>query len=136
MTVTSTPLSPQDTTVYTDLPLARTEDSLIRPSGPAYEAFQILHIGFTIAPILAGLEITDQWSGLRPFAEDGLPIIGSIDGIDDLFIATAHYRNGILLAPLSAKLAEENLVSGMDSEYFTMFGPDRFKRHGVVSGSV
>ena len=89
-----------------------------------------------IAPILAGLEITDQWSGLRPFAEDGLPIIGSINGIDDLFIATAHYRNGILLAPLTAKLAAENLVSGMDSEYFTMFGPGRFKRHGVVSGSV
>ena len=88
-----------------------------------------------IAPGIAGLPIADRWAGLRPFAMDGLPVLGAINGIDDLFIATAHYRNGILLAPLTAKLAAESLVSGKDSEYFRTFGPDRFRLRGVGTGS-
>ena len=79
-----------------------------------------------IAPSVAGLPIADHWSGLRPFAADGLPILGEIKGIDGLMIATAHYRNGILLAPLTAELAADKLVNGIDSKYFTDFSPDRF----------
>jgi glycine oxidase len=78
-----------------------------------------------IVPQLAGSEIADQWAGLRPFAADGMPVLGTIDGIDDLFIATAHYRNGILLAPVTAKLAADCLVNGTGSEYFRIFGPAR-----------
>ena len=39
-----------------------------------------------IAPAIGDLTIADHWSGLRPFALDGLPILGGIGGIDDLFI--------------------------------------------------
>ncbi len=89
-----------------------------------------------IAPSVAGLEIADRWAGLRPHAFfDGLPILGTLDGIDGLFVATAHYRNGILLAPLTAKLATDSLVGGKDSEYFETFGPDRFRLRGVGTGS-
>ncbi len=79
-----------------------------------------------IAPGIVGLSIMDQWAGLRPFATDGLPVIGAIDGIDGLLTATGHYRNGILLAPLTAKLVGESLINGKDSEYFTTFGPRAF----------
>lgn len=83
-----------------------------------------------IAPSTAGLPTVDQWSGLRPFVFDGLPIIGDIAGIDGLTIATAHYRNGILLAPITAKLVAESIInkSGADAA----FSPNRFRLRSVT----
>ncbi|MEO7660735.1 MAG: glycine oxidase ThiO [Pyrinomonadaceae bacterium] len=94
-------------------------------------ALSIRKIADEIAPSLGGLEIADHWSGLRPHASDGSPVIGSIDGIGGLFIATAHYRNGILLAPLTAQLAAGYLIGGEKSQYFEVFGPDRFRPRSV-----
>ena len=88
-----------------------------------------------IVPGMADLEITDRWAGLRPYAADGLPVLGSVSGIDGLFVATAHYRNGILLAPMTAKLAAENLVNGTDSDYFAIFGADRFHSRSISRSS-
>ena len=92
---------------------------------------QLCEIACEIAPCISSLEIADQWTGLRPFAADGLPILGLISGLDDLFITTAHYRNGILLAPLTAQIAADKLANDVDSKYFADFGPDRFKARGV-----
>ncbi len=90
-------------------------------------AESLREIASEIAPSIASLTIADHWSGLRPFAADGLPVLGSIAGIDGLTIATAHYRNGILLAPLTAKIVAERLIFGVEHPAFTMFGPDRFR---------
>ena len=98
-------------------------------------ALELREMACELVPAMADLEIADQWAGLRPYALDGLPILGSIDGIENLFIATAHYRNGILLAPLTAKLIAEKLVNGVDSEYFTMFSAARFNLRSVSTGS-
>jgi glycine oxidase len=80
-----------------------------------------------ISPFLGGLPVTDHWSGLRPFATDGMPILGDVDGIDNLVIATAHYRNGILLAPITAKLIAERIVDGVKSEYLERFSVKRMR---------
>ncbi len=80
-----------------------------------------------ISPVIANLSINEKWSGLRPFANDGLPIIGKLKNADNLFAATAHYRNGILLAPITAKILVDKLVRGVDSKYLALFGPDRVK---------
>ena len=87
-----------------------------------------------IAPLTAEIEIADRWSGLRPFAMDSMPVIGSFIGIDGLTIATAHYRNGILLAPLTAKAVASSFTDGTDSQYSTVFGPDRFRLRGIGTG--
>jgi glycine oxidase len=79
-----------------------------------------------ILPALAELEIVDAWAGLRPAAPDLLPIIGTIAGIERLIVATAHYRNGILLAPITAKLIADKVVENIESEYISAFAPDRF----------
>jgi glycine oxidase len=84
-----------------------------------------------IAPCLADLKIAENWAGLRPFAKDGLPILGLVGGYDNLFVATAHYRNGILLAPVTAKLLAERIVNGMGSKYIGLFGPDRLIKKGL-----
>ncbi len=80
-----------------------------------------------IAPSLANLEIREKWAGLRPVSEDGLPILGEFAGIKNLFIATAHYRNGILLAPLTAKILADKIAENKDSEYLKIFSPNRFQ---------
>ena len=80
-----------------------------------------------IAPSLVNLEIQDQWAGLRPFAADGLPVIGEFPEIANLSIATAHYRNGILLAPLTANILADRIAEGKDSDYLKFFSPVRFQ---------
>ncbi|MEP6848442.1 MAG: glycine oxidase ThiO [Acidobacteriota bacterium] len=79
-----------------------------------------------IAPSLADRRVSQEWAGLRPFAMDGLPLIGRFPNVGNLFLATAHYRNGILLAPLTAKLVAESIVSGRDNSLLEPFGPQRF----------
>ncbi|MEO6588130.1 MAG: glycine oxidase ThiO [Pyrinomonadaceae bacterium] len=80
-----------------------------------------------IAPNLINLVIHDQRVGLRPFAADGLPILGQIENVENLFIATAHYRNGILLAPMTAKFLAEKIADNKDSEYLDKFSSRRFQ---------
>ena len=75
-----------------------------------------------ISPSLASLPIDEKWSGLRPLGNNGLPIIGEIPEARNLFVATAHYRNGILLAPITAKVLSEKIADGKDSDYLKEFG--------------
>lgn len=88
---------------------------------------------FEIAPSLINLEIHEKWCGLRPFAADGLPILGSFPQVENFFTATAHYRNGILLAPLTAKVLAEKIVENKDSAYLNIFSPQRFASNHLRS---
>lgn len=88
---------------------------------------ELISMASQIAPIVGTMDVIDHWSGLRPFAGDGKPVIGKLNGIDGLTIATGHYRNGILLAPLTALLVAERVVDEADAPAFTIFGPDRFR---------
>lgn len=71
----------------------------------------ILRNALEISPAIANLPIVDTWAGLRPRAADDLPVLGRCDEIDGLFYATGHYRNGILLAPLTGELVSKAIVS-------------------------
>jgi glycine oxidase len=88
---------------------------------------QILGAVNELAPCLAGAEIVETWSGLRPGTPDQLPIIGPTD-VEGLMIATGHYRNGILLAPVTAKLITEWITEGRTSLNCEDFNPLRFMR--------
>ena len=80
-----------------------------------------------IAPSLINLNIVEKWSGLRPFAADGLPVLGAFPEIENVFIATAHYRNGILLAPVTAEIMANLIVGNAASKYLKVFSPRRFQ---------
>lgn len=86
-----------------------------------------------LVPYFAGLKIVDQWSGLRPRSSDGLPVLGCFEGFPGLQFATGHYRNGILLAPLTAELIANSIVNGERSIYLSEFGPDRFRVANAVA---
>jgi len=79
-----------------------------------------------ISPQIDSLPIVDTWSGLRPRAADGLPVLGPCDEIDGLFYATGHYRNGILLAPVTGELIAKAVVEGHVSPLLAAFSPNRF----------
>jgi glycine oxidase len=84
-----------------------------------------------IAPTVRNLPFVDSWAGLRPRAEDDLPVIGACADVRGLFYATGHYRNGILLAPLTGALLAEQIITGNTSPFINAFSPDRFHCVGV-----
>ncbi len=86
---------------------------------------KILAATTEMAPALAEAPVLESWAGLRPDSPDHLPIIGATD-IEGLFIATGHYRNGMLLAPVTAKHLAEWIVNGRASELLQPFTPMRF----------
>jgi len=82
-----------------------------------------------IAPAVAELNLADAWAGLRPRGADDWPVIGACSDVPNLFYATGHYRNGILLAPLTgALLAEMILRGGEVPDPLKPFTLERFRR--------
>jgi glycine oxidase len=88
---------------------------------------KILSVANELVPELAKADIVETWSGLRPGSPDQLPILGPVD-FDGLTLATGHYRNGILLAPVTAKLIGEWIGESRTSLDWEMFSPLRFAR--------
>ena len=86
----------------------------------------ILGHAMEIAPGLAHLPMLDSWAGLRPRAADGLPVLGPCGEIEGLFYATGHYRNGILLAPITGELIAQAVIDKMVSPLLAPFTPNRF----------
>jgi glycine oxidase len=71
----------------------------------------LLHAALAAAPSLGAFTVTESWAGLRPATPDGRPFIGPTP-IDGLLLATGHYRNGILLAPVTAAMIASFLETG------------------------
>ena len=79
-----------------------------------------------LAPSLESSEVIEWWSGLRPDTVDHLPILGA-GGVENLVLATGHFRNGILLAPLTASLIADALIRGFDPSEIAPFSIERFQ---------
>lgn len=87
---------------------------------------KILAGAIELAPGLAEAEIQETWCGLRPDSPDHLPILGPTD-IDGLLIATGHFRSGILLTPITARLVCEWITKQSVSVDWDRFSPMRFQ---------
>jgi glycine oxidase len=61
-------------------------------------------------PAIADASFGSAWAGLRPVSADGLPWIGAWPGASGLFVASGHGRNGVLLAPVTARLVADALL--------------------------
>jgi glycine oxidase len=80
-----------------------------------------------IAPALTGTEPVDSWSGFRPRGMDDWPVLGPCEETAGLYYATGHYRNGILLAPVTGELIAAAIVENAIPEALTAFSPRRFR---------
>ena len=80
----------------------------------------------SIAPGLRSAPIVAHWSSFRPGTPDGLPLVGETQ-IDGLFVASGHYRNGILLAPLTAEILADAIAERPESRQAQTLSPRRFE---------
>jgi glycine oxidase len=86
---------------------------------------KVLSGAIELAPDLAHARVEETWAGLRPDSPDHLPILGPAD-IDGLMIATGHFRSGILLTPITARLIREWITEQRVSVDWERFSPLRF----------
>jgi glycine oxidase len=78
-----------------------------------------------ISSRVGALAIHETWTGLRPATPDGQPVIGPAN-VPGLLYATGHYRNGILLAPVTAAIIAASIDSGIPPVPLEPFSPQRF----------
>lgn len=81
-----------------------------------------------MAPDLMGAPFDKAWAGLRPRLPDGLPAIGRFADISNLYIATGHYRNGILLGPLTGELIADLVMGKRPPFPLDPYSPERFAK--------
>ena len=81
-----------------------------------------------IMPGFGELAITETWAGLRPHTADDLPILGADPHINGLLHTTGHYRNGILLCPITARAISDLIIKGDCAINLAPFSPARFAR--------
>ncbi|HLY72744.1 MAG TPA: glycine oxidase ThiO [Planctomycetota bacterium] len=80
--------------------------------------------GARLMPALGKLPLVTSWAGLRPATPDRLPYLGK-GPVEGLIVATGHYRNGILLAPITAELVADLLAGQAPSIDLAAFDPMR-----------
>jgi glycine oxidase len=78
-----------------------------------------------ISPRLETLKFNRAWTGFRPRAKDSQPVLGTTP-VEGLLLATGHFRNGILLAPLTARLIRDLILGRKPEADLAPFNVNRF----------
>jgi glycine oxidase len=86
---------------------------------------QLLDAARDLLPGIAECSFLGAWAGLRPDTPDHLPMIGPAPGTTGLSLACGHYRNGVLLAPLTSELVTRGIL-GKGWADAAAFDPGRF----------
>jgi glycine oxidase len=97
-------------------------DIRVTPEGLAW----LSNLVRTVAPALTSARVVETWAGLRPDSPDGAPIIGRAPGHDNVWVATGHYRNGILWAPITGELLADAILTGAIDSELAPYDPARF----------
>jgi glycine oxidase len=99
--------------------------------------FKLCGAALALVPGLNDARIEETWAGLRPDSPDHLPILGPAD-LEGLLFATGHFRSGVLLTPITAKLIREWITEKDTSLDCRRFSPLRFQAatHVPASRSV
>jgi glycine oxidase len=87
-------------------------------------AFELLRDAWELLPGIWEMELVSHEAGLRPGTPDNAPLIGPTS-IDGLLMATGHYRNGILLAPITAEIVAGMLSGHPSPEFAERYSPRR-----------
>ncbi|HEY3926017.1 MAG TPA: glycine oxidase ThiO [Acidothermaceae bacterium] len=88
-----------------------------------------------LLPRVSEIELVEASVGLRPGSPDNAPMIG-VGAVPGLVVATGHYRNGILLAPVTADAVADLLTDGNLPAGFDRFDPRRFSRARFTQATV
>ena len=91
--------------------------------------YELLRDGRSVMPMTAEYTLTEASVGWRPGTPDNAPILGRCD-VDGLLLATGHYRNGVLLTPITADVISTLIISGELDSVAAPFTLDRFALAG------
>lgn len=111
---------------------ATVENVGFNKSVTAQGVHQLLSAALKMLPALHGATVQGTWAGLRPDTEDNLPILGPAQW-QNVIMATGHFRNGILLAPVTAQLLTELITTGEASHSLEPYSPQRFLKQSPIS---
>lgn len=111
------------------------EEVGFRPGNTVRGIRELLESAIHLVPSLESAPIVDFWSGFRPASIDGHPILGPDPEVRDLFVATGHYRNGILLAPLTARTMGAVITGETEASLPPEFLPSRLLAHEGSGGA-
>lgn len=78
-----------------------------------------------VVPAVGGLTVARAWAGLRPATPDCWPHMGPVPPLHNLWVSTGHFRKGILLAPLCARLVAQAILAGHAGDELAGFKPTR-----------
>ncbi|MCQ6559685.1 glycine oxidase ThiO [Paenibacillus mendelii] len=95
---------------------------------------RLVRVGPRLLPFLEGRSPIHSWAGLRPATRDGWPLIGPLPGRPDIILAAGHYRNGILLSPVTAAIVGDLLDGHQPVMPMAPFAPDRFAHMAARRG--
>ena len=87
---------------------------------------RLLECAQALLPSARSAKCEGARAGLRPATPDELPIIGASSTMPGVYYATGHYRNGVLLAPLTAVMVTDLILSGHEREGLALVRPERF----------
>jgi glycine oxidase len=86
---------------------------------------QLFHAALEVVPELAQAKVHEAWAGLRPGTPDDLPILGESE-VKGYFVATGHFRDGILLAPITAQVMTDVVLGKSCAHDLRSFAASRF----------
>ena len=96
-----------------------------RPGATVEAASKLLQAAMRLVPAIEGATLRRAWAGLRPYTSDERPLIGTV-GIEGLVIATGHFRNGVLLSPITGEIVAALLMGEPSPVALAPFAPTRF----------
>ena len=86
----------------------------------------LTEIALDLFPSLERAQVVERWAGLRPMTPDTQPVLGPEPSLEGLVYATGFGRNGILLAPLAARVVAELVLQGTSTVEWEPWGVERF----------
>lgn len=96
---------------------------------------KLLNAAARYLPGLESAQILESWAGLRPGTPDDLPILGPSE-IPGVFVASGHFRNGILLAPVTAKIMAAVIMGRPAALDISAFSPVRWQQEGRINHAL
>jgi glycine oxidase len=97
-------------------------DARVTPAGVRW----LIDLLDRVAPSLSQGTLESTWAGLRPATENGELVAGKVPHLDNVWVATGHFRSGALLGPATSQWLSQAIVDGTPSSHLSAFDPARF----------
>lgn len=112
---------------------ATVEERGFEETATAGAVLELLRAAYELLPGITELELTETAVGLRPGSPDNAPLVG-LSALQGLVVATGHYRNGVLLTPVTADAVADLVTTGSVPAVVEPFSPRRFSGERTHAG--